>query len=129
MYHYSIAPHKTRLLADKIALCRALGVSNLELAGEIDGVPFDQLDHEALEDARQALILSGVRVVLATLSADLADDGAVRRFFKAAYQLHVESVLLPAPVGEDLEAYVKACTPAARYARSYGMGLLVTNFT
>ncbi len=127
MYHYSIAPDLIPTLSDKLALARALGVTNLELPGTLDGVPFDKLSPATLEAARETLIDSGLRVVLATISADPADDAAMRRFFNAAYTLHVESVLLPVPAAGDVDAYIADFTPAARYARCYGMGLLVSN--
>ncbi|MEA4823358.1 MAG: hypothetical protein VB111_04500 [Clostridiaceae bacterium] len=127
MYHYSIAPDLIPALSDKLALARTLCVTNLELPGTLDGIPFDKLSPAALEAARETLIDSGVRVVLATISADPADDDAIRRFFNAAYTLHVESVLLPVPVTDDIGAYIAGFTPAARYAQCYGMGLLVSN--
>lgn len=127
MYHISIAPDRIPAFADKLALCRALGISSLELPGCIDDMPFSELSPAALEAARETLIDTGVRVVISLLSADPADDAALRRFFNAAYELHVESVLLPVPVQDSAEAYAKAWTTAARYAQAYGMGLLVSN--
>ena len=127
MYHYSIAPHHIPALSDKLAFAQSLGVSNLELPGDIDGIPFDRLSPAQIESAREALIDSGVRVVLATLSADPADDAALRRFFNAAYELHAESILLPPAGALAPDAYAASLLPAARYARCYNMGLLVSN--
>ncbi len=129
MYHISIAPGRTEGFADQLALCRRLGVVNLELDGTLDGVPFSELSAACLEDARAALIDSGVRIVLAAISADPRDDAALRRFFRAAFTLHVESVLLPVPAQgvTDAESFAECWTTAARYAKSYGMGVLVSN--
>ena len=129
MYHISIAPDRVTSFADKLALCRALGIYSLELPGDIDGMPFSELSPAALEAAREALIDTGVRVVVSLVSADPADDAALRRFFNAAYELHVESVLLPMPAQDDAAAYIAACRPAARLAQAYNMGLLVSNDT
>ena len=127
MYHISIAPDRVEAFSDKLALCRALGVVNLELPGELDGIPFSELTSAQLEAARETLIDTGIRIVVAAISADPADDAALRRFFNAAYELHVESVLLPVPTQDSAAAYAAAWTGAARYAQAYGMGLLVSN--
>ena len=48
MYHISIAPDRVEAFSDKLALCRALGVVNLELTGTLDGVPFADLPEDWL---------------------------------------------------------------------------------
>lgn len=124
MYHYSIAPELG--FAESIALCREIGVYNLEIDGTLDGVSLADLSPAAVQDYREALIDSGVRIVCAAIPAGLSDD-ALRRFFAAAYQLHVENVLAPKPESDDIDAYIALCTTPAKYAQSYGIGFLAVN--
>lgn len=128
MYHYSIAPNGTPDLQEKLKLCRALGVTNLEIPDQIDHVSFCDLNDEALENTRQQLIFSGVRIAVVSMVEIYQEDASIRRFFRAAHRLHVENILLPQPSGDNLADYIDACRVIARYARSYGIGLLVTNF-
>jgi|GEM_PF-2581844 len=125
MYHYSIAPKTS--FADDLKLCQALNVSNLESDGTLDGVLLSDLTPAVLEDTRETLISAGVRIVSAVLACDLTDDKALRRFFSAAHLLHIENVIAPAPVSDDLNAYIALCETPAKYAQSYGIGFLIAN--
>lgn len=128
MFHYSIAPNGIKRYCDKIALCQVLCIPNLEIQGELDGILLDKLTDSDLESARQAFIHSGVRIVISSISANLFDDLSIRCFFRAAHRLHIENILLPAPCTNDLDAYIVNCMKIGKYAYSYGMGLLVTNY-
>lgn len=125
MYHYSIAPKAS--FSDAIKLCQTLNVPNMESDGTLDGVLLSDLTPAVLEDARETLISTGVRIVSADLACDLSDDTALRRFFAAAHFLHIENVIAPTPASDDLNAYISLCETPAKYAQSYGIGFLIVN--
>lgn len=130
MYHYSIRPETAKTLSEKIALCRSLGVTNLEIGGTINGKPVACLTPAETEEARKALILFGVRIVSIDLSCDVTDKQALRAFLRNAHFLHAEAVRLPKPEdGESTEAWSAKCDTAVRWTASYGMKPLAANDT
>ena len=128
MYRYSLNPTKHSTLEEKIAVCRSLCIPALELDGTVDGTAFHAMTNDQIEDARQLLIGAGVAVVLAQLNCDLNDDAAVRSWFRTAQWLGVENVLFPAPAeGETELTYLARLERPFAYAKSYGMGRLLTH--
>ncbi|MBE6928967.1 MAG: sugar phosphate isomerase/epimerase [Ruminococcaceae bacterium] len=125
MYRYSIKPACACTLAEKLALCKSLNITNLELGGCIDGVKLSDMTPDQVEDARAALIAAGVAPVSAKISCCLCDDEAIRRWFQAAHFLGVEAAELPSPKTDDEAAYIESLRRPCAYAQSYGMQILL----
>ena len=95
MYRYSVKPACACTLEEKLAICKRLNITNLELGGRVDGVKIADMTPDQVENARAALIAAGVAPVSAKLSCCLCDDEAIRRWFQAAHFMGVEAVELP----------------------------------
>lgn len=125
MYRYSVKPACACTLEEKLAICKRLNITNLELGGRVDGVKIADMTPDQVENARAALIAAGVAPVSAKLSCCLCDDEAIRRWFQAAHFMGVEAVELPAPKDDDEAAYIESLRNPCAYAESYGMGILL----
>jgi len=85
MYNYCMKINSL----DEINKAAALGVYNIEIA-----LPLEAYSPEELEDVRNTLIDSGMKIVLLTSTLGADDREGLRRLFLGAHLLNVECIML-----------------------------------
>ena len=122
MYNFSIeiSDKLAKGFEEKLKVSSELGINNVEVSDEIDGVKLYEMTGEQHERIRDLLIDYGKRIVLLTTFLDVNDKKNLNLLFRRALVLNVRAIKVIPKETDDLEYVFKL-------SRSYGIPLMFEN--
>lgn len=130
MYNFSIFIDDSvaKTFENKLDVCSRLGICNLEMNEDLDGVSIADLNGEHMEKLRNLLIAKNKKVVLLNCNKPVTDADHYKNLFRKAHLIRVENIkVMTGNEDKCNDVFIEGLRTVCKIGKVYGIRVLLEN--